>query len=175
MVLAAFGGGFAAQTMLGTSVAHAQERGDVVRATAFVLVDDEGRERGSFSLVGGMVPAFTVLDAEGLRRLLLGELEDGSGWGLRAYDEEGVNRMTVGLWKGAASGMRVFDGDGAKRLGIGWSLTGDNGGLALIDANGQERIGVGMGPGGGGDFVARDALGNDLWRALGEVEPPELP
>ena len=28
-----------------------------------------------------------------------------------------------------------------------------------------------MGPGGGGDFVAKDQYRNDIWRALGDVEP----
>lgn len=175
MVLAAFGGGFVAQLLAGGRTVHALDEGQVVRATAFVLVDDAARERARLALMPEGVPALTVLDDDGTRRLLVGELEDGSGWGMRAYDRKGVNRITVGLWKGAASGMRVFDGKGTKRLGIGLSLDGENSGLALNDRNGQQRLGMGMGPGGGGDFAAKDQFGNDIWRALGDVGPPVLP
>jgi hypothetical protein len=175
MVLAAFAGGFTAQALLGGRTAAAQEGGQVIRARAFVLVDELGRERGSVALGPHLGASFTVLDDKGMRRLRIGELDDRAGWGLRVYDREGHNRMTAGLWEGAAMGMRVFDRNGTKRLGIGFSSDGENGGLALLDDKGHERLGMGMGPGGGGDFAAKDALGNDLWRALGEVGPPVLP
>jgi hypothetical protein len=147
----------------------------VARATAFVLVDEAGRERARLGFTLAGAPGLVVLDDEGRRRLLVGEMDDRSSWGLRVYGEQRVNRMTLGLWDDEAVGVRVFDEEGAKRVGMGWALAGDNGGIALLDGNGQERLGMGMGPGGGGDFVAKDGLGNDVWRALGPVGPPALP
>jgi hypothetical protein len=59
------------------------------------------------------------------------------------------------------------------RLGIG---AADNGtGITLKDENGQERVGIGVGPGGGGDFVAKDQFGNDVWRAVGQLPQPAVP
>jgi hypothetical protein len=156
-------------------IARAQEPGQVIRAKAFVLVDDAGRDRGALAIGPHSGAAFTAVDDSGVRRLRVGELDDRSGWGLRVYDREGVNRLTAGLWEGVSVGVRVFDRKGTKRMGVGFSADGENGGLAFIDEDGQERLGVGMGPGGGGDFAAKDALGNDIWRALGDIGPPELP
>jgi hypothetical protein len=199
IVLAAFAGGFVAQLTVGGRDTHAQEAAHKqLRVRQLVLLDDGGRKRavlaaepegvglvikdgsgrrlvtmGAIGAAGVEGAGLTVFGPEGEPRLLVGMLEQPVGWGLRAYDEAGQNRMTAGVWPGVISGMRVYDGSGVKRAGFGFGPQG--GGIALMDPAGQERLGMGMDQGGGGDFVAKDRFGNDLWRALGEVGPPVLP
>ncbi len=184
MVAAAFGGGFAAQLVLGGGVARAQDAAaqDAVpgelRVGRVVFVDAQGAERGMLGVDGDAV-GLLLKDAQGRDRVLLGNpaMTDPGGlayWTLSFRDEEGVSRLGMGARDdGEGCGGHVKDAQGVLRVGFGAGPTGI--GVNLNDENGQERLGLGIGPGGGGDFVAKDQFGNDIWRALGQVDPAPLP
>jgi hypothetical protein len=176
MVSAALVGGALVQWLQGEAVAQAQETetGKVIEVRAVRLVDADGQERG----VLGVQPegvALVLKDAEGRPRVGLGLTSvlvpaAEPYWVVAFIDAEGVDRLSWGARDdGVACGGHVTDADGVLRIGLGADPGGV--GITLNDESGQERLGVGLSPGGGGDFVAKDQDGNDLWRALGDVGP----
>lgn len=182
MVLAAFAGGFLAQWLAGARTAHAQEvPAPELRVQRLVIVDPAGAERAVIGVEGaeGEGVALHLNDREGRERVLLGSWglqgppEQGY-WTIAFKDADGVNRIGWGARDdGLGCGGHMTDAEGVMRLGIGAAENGT--GISLKDESGQERLGIGVGPGGGGDFVAKDQFGNDLWRALGQLPQPELP
>lgn len=171
VLLAAFLGGFVAQRLAGT-VAHAAEPGSVLRAKAFVVVDDQGREHA----VLGVHPQGTGLmvnDLEGNSRMVLGMLpEDQVGIVITAADQK--TQVALGAWTDT-NHLDLYDGEERPRFTVGVGRDGRNAGLAFYDEQKAERLAIGMGPGGGGDFTAKDQFGNDIWRALGQAGPQAVP
>ncbi len=174
MVGAAFLGGFVAQRLAGAP-ANAQQgapQPQVIKARMFVVVDDEGREHA----VLGARPEGTGLivnDPEGNSRMVLGMLpEDQVGIVITSADQN--TQVALGAWTDT-NHLDLYDGKERPRLTVGVRRDGQNAGLSLYDDQKVERLGIGMGPGGGGDFVARDQFGNELWRALGHVGPRPVP
>lgn len=170
VLAAAFAGGFVAQRLAGTA-AHAAEPGNVLRAKAFVVVDDAGREHavlGAHPQGMGLV----VNDAEGNSRMVLGMLpEDQVGIVITAADQE--TQVALGAWADT-NHLDLYDGAGKPRFTVGVGRDGRNAGLAFYDEQRAERLAIGMGPGGGGDFVAKDEFGTDVWRASRTPQnPPE--
>jgi hypothetical protein len=177
------------------NAAGAQQGGQVLRVQQIVLVDAEGKERGILGVMPGGT-GLVIKDAEGNDRVLVGMVE-GMGSGLLVRDADGADRVIAAEMGDGSFGVGLMDQNGAPRFGVGLSADGENCGmgisdlsgaerfslgigatgvgLTLKDEGGVERLGMGMGPGGGGDFVAKDGMGNDVWRALGEVGPERLP
>jgi hypothetical protein len=183
VITAAFAGGFVAQVLVGSRTALAQEGADrELRVQRLVIVDSRGTERAVLDITGQHEESvgLTMSDPEGRHRVLLG----GSGmlapaaedyWTLAFIDAAGANRIGWGLrGDGVGCGGHMTGSDGILRLGIGADMEQGTG-ITLNDATGQQRLGIGLGPGGGGDFVAKDRFGNDVWRALGEIPRPALP
>jgi len=176
MVCAAFAGGALVQWLDGGAVARAQEAqaGSVIEVQALRLVDADGQERGMLGVREEGV-GLILRDAAGRHRVALGSMsliapEAEAYWGLEVFDAAGVGRLGWGARDdGQGSGGHVTDANGVVRIGIGAAPEGV--GLNLRDEEGRERLGMGLGPGGGGDFMARDPFGNDIWRALGNVGP----
>lgn len=182
MVVAAFTGGFLAQSLVGVRRAHAQNGPtQELRLQRLVIVDAAGTERAVLGVegAGGEGVALRLQDQRGRERILLGSYglegppEQGY-WTIAFEDAQGVNRIGWGVRDdGLGCGGHMTDAEGVTRLGIGAAESGT--GITLKDDSGQERLGIGVGPGGGGDFVAKDQFGNDVWRAVGQIEQPALP
>ena len=198
MMLAAFLGGAVGQWLLAGRAACAQQEApaapQAVRTQAVIIVDAEGNEQATLgwrpegvgltirgpegkeqvslavSPAGGA--GLSLSDKEGRLRIGLGH--DAEGGGLFLLDENGVSRVDVGLApSGNEGGFALNNAEGKIRAGIGMGPQGV--GVSLRDDEGNERLGMGLGEGGGGDFVARDQSGNEIWRALGAVAPEPLP
>jgi len=177
----AFLGGYAAHLMLDSPTAHAQQAAAAqpVRASAFVLVDEEGRERAVLSMLPDGV-GLALKDPKGIERLTVGRVvmphvPQEEAWGLMVRDAAGMDRCTVGM-AGDGPGLAIWDEKGIMRIGVGAGGPDQGVGMTLRDAAGTERIGIGIGPGvGGGNFGVKDQFGNEIWRALGEVGPPAPP
>ena len=99
-VIAAFAGGFVAQSLMGGRTARAQEAAapTVMKAGAFVVVDAQGRERGRLAVQDDGV-GLTLSDAEGRRRLALGSPSvadpERVRWVLSLYDRKGTYRVLL--------------------------------------------------------------------------------
>lgn len=173
MLAAAFLGGAFAQWAFSGGVTYAAEaRPQFISAQGFVLVDADGNQRA----VLGALPegvGLVLKDEEGRERLVLGNVTMPhvplqASWGLVVRDETGTDRCALGLADGA--GMAAWDPQGTMRIAIGEGPAGV--GIGLMDAEGNDRVGIGLGPGvSGGNFVAKDQFGNNVWQALGRVEP----
>jgi hypothetical protein len=173
MVSAAFAGGFVAQVLVGGPPAHAQEAAHrQLRVRRLVVVDERGTERAVLAAEpegAGLV----IKDGSGNPRMRLGMLPaDQVGIVLTAADQK--TQLALGAFE-STNHFDIYDGEERPRFTVGIDREHGNGGLAFYDAQKNERLAIGMGPGGGGDFVAKDQYGNDLWRALGDVGPPLLP
>lgn len=101
----------------------------VVRATAFVLVDDEGRKRGKLEMAS-IGPTLGLCDESGKTRAELVVSADGPA--LCLYDEKGKSPYSVMLFPG---GLFLRDENGKLRAGL--SVLGDGVSLELNDANGE--------------------------------------
>jgi hypothetical protein len=199
-VISAFAGGFAAQLPLGRATARAQEAdtAPVLRAGAFVVVDAQGRERATLGMGDDGGIGMILKDVEGRRRLALGSPEAADPeklrWVLSLHDEKGTYRVLVAARDdGQGCGLGLWDENGTARFGLGAAATG--GGFSLRDASGTVRAGIGEGPTGVGisagdelgqirivmgigpdgtpSLAARDADGNEVWRAPIEQAPEE--
>lgn len=162
VVLAAFAGGFAAQLLVQwESVAEAAGE-KIVKAKAFVVVDEAGREvvlLGSRPDGAGLL----VRDGEQKDRMVLGMLPEGQ-FGLVINSPEGNTQVALGAWE-KTNHMDLYDAERRPRFTVGVARDGSGGGLAFYDRRKAERLAIGMGPGGGGDFVIKNGEGEDLWRA----------
>lgn len=180
MVLAAFGGGFFAQVVLGGRAVHAQGEGQVVRATAFVLVNAEGTELAALrpSADG---PQLTMKGPGGHEMAVMGAVRmphtpEAVSWGMLLRDEEDRDRFVVGRAGDGGGGLACWDEDGTIRVALGGGTLELGCGLTLSDSAGTNRLGAGVGPGvGGANFGISDRFGNEIWRALGDIGPPALP
>lgn len=86
-----------------------------IRANAFILVDEDGRERASLTLLKEG-PALGLNDEDGKLRALLSTDKDGASLGL--YDENG--KVRVGLTsRKDAPGLFLLDANGKVRAGLG--------------------------------------------------------
>ena len=112
----------------------AQELG-VVRATDFVLVDDQGRNRAELGM-GPLRSMLRLLDENGKGRIMLAITRDGQG--LYLHDE---NKICIGLEVDKDEGtLALFDKNGKPRIGL--KVSKDLTGLDLYDDNGEVRIGL---------------------------------
>ena len=99
----------------------------VIRATAFVLVDDEGRERGKLEM-GENGPSLDLYDETGKTRAMLAAGKDLAGSALCLYDDKGKS-YSVLLFEG---GLFLRDENGKLRAGL--NVSGGQASLELNDA-----------------------------------------
>ncbi|MFO8008672.1 MAG: hypothetical protein R6V05_13155 [Candidatus Brocadiia bacterium] len=170
IVAAALIGGFAAQAVLGTVVggAHAASAEGVIRARAFVVVDEQGRE---LATLGARADAtgLVVRDKEGNRRMVVGMLPD-EQTAIVINGADQTTQLALGAWE-KTNHLDLYDGAGRARFTVGVAREGGNAGLAFYDREKNERLAIGMGPHGAGDFVMKDASGMALWRASQDIGP----
>ncbi len=167
MLAMSFAGGMAANLLVGGRVAVAQVDVLPMKAQSVTIVDSEGRDRGTFGMLGDG-PALTLKDEEGRTRAVFGYIEQGdnSWWGVRFLDAGGVSRVGWNLrTDGKAAGGHMQDSKGVLRVGFGADeATGT--GLTLNNAEGKQVIGIGVGPSGGGDLSLKNpSTGQTIWQA----------
>ncbi|MGD2175190.1 MAG: hypothetical protein PVJ27_07290 [Candidatus Brocadiaceae bacterium] len=164
IAVAAFAGGLTAQVLFGGIVrdAQASPAGQVLEATAFVVVDQQGREVARLGAAPDMA-GLLVHDRQGKRRMVVGGLPEGQ-FGLVIQQPDGKTQLALGGWT-ETNHIDLYDGAGHPRFTVGVSKDGGGAGLAFYDREKKERLAIGMGPGGGGDFAMKNAGGETLWRA----------
>jgi hypothetical protein len=162
-VCAAFAGGFAAQLLLGCMTPEVADAGgnQVVRARAFVVVDEQGRDQ---VIVGsdGDCTGLVVKDGQAAR-LLIGMLPE-EQVGLVINDAESATQVALGAWT-ETNHLDIYDGERRPRFTVGVNREAGNAGLSFYDPQKTARLSIGMGPSGGGDFVMNNYAGRDIWRA----------
>ena len=120
-----------------TGNAHAQEDEKILRATAFVLVDDQGRVRGEMKMIA-------------------------SGPELRLADENGKARAELIACKDGPV-LALSDENGKARVGL--SVVKDGPGLVMLDENGKTRAFLNTAKNMPG-LVMLDENGKVIWAAL---------
>ena len=125
--------------------------GDVVRtgsvassleAGAFLLKDEEGVQRATLALQDDGGASLTLSDGNGLARLRLAVLPDGSP-GVSLLDTDGETRAILGLLEDGTTTLVFADGGSVAR-GI-FALTPDGAARVIFnDADGRTRTAVGV-------------------------------
>lgn len=112
-------GGLAVPVVLETTAlrARAQAAGTAkeIRASSFVLVDENGKTRGGLVFNHNGWPTLELWDENGLGRAALFVSKDGPGLALR--DENGKNRLAMILVKDAP-GLLLYDENGKVRANL---------------------------------------------------------
>lgn len=125
--------------VLWTALAPAVGDGDdVVRASRFLVVDDQGRTRGSLGITGEG-PVLELVDPGGT---YLARLETAArGPELRLDGPEGQLRLGLGDVVREGAGLSLYDASDRLRLGLAYSgVSGTN--LVLADDAGRVRLGL---------------------------------
>ncbi|NIA08179.1 MAG: hypothetical protein GWP14_11195 [Actinobacteria bacterium] len=119
-----------------TSTVYAQEKTNdktVIRANAFILLDEQGRERGALSMYS-FGPALTLLDEKNKTRAVLSVGKEGPN--LSLADEKGKPRVFLAMdEKGMGLGMFAEQGNS-----LTLAVIKDGPGLNLVDENGGIRV-----------------------------------
>jgi hypothetical protein len=181
------------EEFLGQEAANAPKPAQVIRATAFVLVDDEGRERGKLEMSkegpGKDGPSLTLSDENGNIRVMLSMppaldsepslvmyggraksnyrvLLFGGGLFLRNTND----KLRVGLSSEAS--LELNDANGMPRAGLGVTAAGAE--LALGDENGKARAWLRVGKDGSPSLDLRDENGEIRARLIVDEYGPAL-
>ncbi len=117
-----------------------------IRATAFVLVDDKGRERGKFEMLG-KGPRLVLSDQNGRTRAMLDVDKDGLGM-LSLCDENGKGGVSLQTLPDGPGVVLLCDENDEVRVGLHAGKDGPE--LALNGANGKHRAKLYVGEGGSG-------------------------
>ncbi len=178
ILAAAFLGGATVQFLAGGAV-HAQDAGQVIRATAFVLVDAGGAELAALR-TSEDGPLLTMNGPDGQEMAAMGAVRmphtpETVSWGMLLRDEEDRVRFIVGRAGDGGGGLACWDEAGTMRLALGGGTLERGSGLALNDKSGTNRLGAGVAPGGGANFGIHDEFGNEIWLATGQIEFPAIP
>jgi len=171
VVAAAFAGGFVAQALFGNLArAQAAQSAQVIKAKAFVVVDDEGREH---AILGPHLQGtgLVVRDGELNSRMVLGILPE-QQVGIVINNAEEETQVALGAFTDT-NHLDLYDGEMRPRFTVGVARDAGNAGLAFYDREKNERLVIGMGPGGGGDFAMKNSAGESTWRASWNRREPE--
>ena len=179
VLAAAFLGGATVQFLAVGGTVHAQDGGQVIQATAFVLVDAERTELAALR-TSADGPQLTMKGPGGHEMAVVGAVRmphtpESVSWGMLLRDEEDRDRFVVGRAGDGGGGLACWDEDGTMRVALGGGTLDQGCGLGLNDAAGVKRLGAGVAPGGGANFGISDAFGNEIWKAVGQMQMPELP
>ncbi len=141
IVVAALGLGMARVWMRTAAIVRDQGKGGVakeIRATAFILEDPNGNERGIFKMTA-KGPILALCDEDGRRLALFGACEEGQVLGL--CDEEGRFRLGLGVANNHPM-LGMYDASGHKAVALGSNDAGIA--MTLADPNGRDRAGIGL-------------------------------
>jgi hypothetical protein len=108
----------------------------VIRATSFILVNDQGQECGELAM-GTSGPTLALLDEQGNATVQIMAHKDGPA--LVMYDEKDNSRIVLALTK-EGTGLHLSDEKGNVRAGFG--LFEEETSLALYDEAGTARAGL---------------------------------
>ena len=123
----------------------------VVTARQLVLVGNDGRPRGDWSVDGAGSSRLTMLDHQQRERLTL-TLSDGGFPGILHANAAGQRRVALGLLPDETTSLVFADGEGTPRAVLGLTR-GDAASLVLADAEGVSRIGFGLDGSGLGSVI----------------------
>jgi hypothetical protein len=174
-----FAGGMLASLLMGGSRAQAQEAALPMRVQSVTIVDDQGRERGTFGVLPDG-PGLTLKDEGGRTRIILAytKTEPADYWSIRFLDEKGTSRIGWGArGDGRGSGGHMQDSKGVLRVGFGADEVSGTG-LTLNSAEGKQVVGIGVAPSGGGDLSLKNPFtGQTVWQAskAGQAPQPAAP
>ena len=116
--------------------AWTQETGKIIRATMFVLEDDQGRERGAF-WADSNGPKFHLIYENGLPGIIISVKNNGTV--LTLYDEKSEASIALSITE-EGQGILFRDGNSGIRFEL--SLTAKGPRLVMYDEN--DNIHVGM-------------------------------
>lgn len=133
----------------------ADTAGDIITARSFVLVDDEGTERGRFGTTEDGAAQVALRDPSGADRLRMTVRNEGSP-GLVFSDRSGNRRIVVGLLPDQTSTMVFADGAGSPRAVLGVSQD-NRANLVFADQRGVTRAGLGVDERGVASLMLPDA------------------
>lgn len=117
-------------------------RGGIVTARQLVLVGEDGRPRGEWSVDAAGNSRLTMMDQQQRERLTLA-LRDGGVPGISLTNAAGQRRVALGLLPDETTSLVFADGDGIPRAVLGLTR-GEAASLVLADAEGVSRIGLGL-------------------------------
>ena len=147
-----------ADTALAQDAAKAEKPAQVIRASAFVLVDDKGRERGALKMTPDG-PTLYLYDENEKPRAALTAIKVGPG--LALFDEKGTPRAGLTVTE-LGPALVLIDENGKPRALLAVSKAGPM--LSLRDENGKPIAGPPMLPAiGGGARGGYAGVGEGHW------------
>lgn len=114
----------------------------VIRATQFVLEDENGKSRAALRVIDGG-PTLVLGDEKGTVRAALALTRGGPG--LSLYDETGKDRVALALTTGGP-GLSLYDQNGKDRATLSVTMGGPT--LVVSDENGTDRATLSVSRGG---------------------------
>ncbi len=115
----------------------------VVRATAFVLVDSNGKETATLSTNEGL-PELQLLDSKGIARWKVQLLQNGSA---AMFCFDALGRPTVALHSGLSGNMPTLSlADPSSDVEFLASVASGQPRLTFTDEAGEHRLSLGLGP-----------------------------
>jgi hypothetical protein len=138
--------------------------GGIVRARQLVLVGEDGRARGEWSVDAQGNSSLVMLDPQQRERLTL-TLRDGGFPGISLTNSAGQRRVALGLLSDETTSLVFADAAGMPRAVLG--LTGNEAAsLVLADGQGVSRIGLGLDGSGMGSVLLPDESAAEVETAL---------
>ena len=133
--------------------------GGIVRARQLVLVGEDGRARGEWSVDADGNSSFVMLDQQQRERLTLA-LRDGGFPGISLTNSAGQRRVALGLLPDETTSLVFADGGGMPRAVLG--LTGNEAAsIVFADDQGVSRIGLGLDGSGMGSVLLPNESASD--------------
>jgi len=147
--------------------ASAQESGRVVRASAFVLENDQGQIRAVLRIAAGDAPALILYDEKGNKRIDLGMLGDFTWISIADGNENLKIDITTGGPPSAQEAViQIQNGNRVVEIGA----DSDNTRLRMWDKNGKVRLGVILSDQAGPGIIILNETERWIWSA-----PMKLP
>ncbi len=128
-----------------------------ILARSFVVVDKDGKERGSFGDLGNDKVGLVVWDQE--KRNFVTLAVDGKGtFRLSFQNDRGASLLDLGVLDMQVPALVMQTPEGKRRIGMVVSETG-TAGIILYDTLQRERLAVKVGPAGEPQLSMKDAKG----------------
>jgi hypothetical protein len=128
--------------------------GEIVRARQLVLVGEDGRPRGEWSVDADGNSRLVLMDQQQRERLTL-SLRDGGFPGISLANAAGQRRVALGVLPDETTSLVFADASGVPRTVLGLTR-GEAASLVLADAEGVSRIGLGLDGSGVGSVLLPD-------------------
>lgn len=138
------------------------QRGNVVRAKEFVVVDEQGKMRAGLGISSDGKPKLHFYDSEGKTRIGLGVSRSGAP-ALAMIDAQERVRFGFLVQPGGIPALTMADSQGRTRVGL---VLHSNGSPGLVMTDYQEKQRIGLGVDRGTPLMQfNDAQGKTIWSA----------